>query len=273
MNDDAMGGNAMNDNASKPPARQSRQPRLAFAAAAVVAVAGVGVGLALPGGSFLWQISPLAAAAIALYGGLCLLNRRLRRARLLRYAWLALAALFAVAFISVEAAIIAGARSDFALDGPPPSKYLIVLGAGLNGSEPSAALASRLQTAREYLERHGEVVCVVSGGRGANEDISEAEAMKLWLAERGIAPERILMERASTNTAENIRFSLELLRSEHGGVADALICSNGYHLFRARRLAERGGATGYALKAPDSYAYLGALGYFREFFSVALMWR
>ncbi|MDR1205536.1 MAG: YdcF family protein [Peptococcaceae bacterium] len=259
----------MSDNALK----LARQTRFALIAAAVIAVAGAGVGAALPGGFFLRQISPPAAGAVALYGGLCLLNRRWRWVRRLRCAWLILAFLFAVTFISIETAILVNARSDSALDEPPPSKYLIVLGAGLNGSEPSATLISRLRTAREYLERHGEVVCVVSGGQGADEDVSEAEAMKRWLAGHGIAAERILTEGASTSTAENIRFSLELLRSEYGDVTDALICSNGYHLFRARWLAERGGATGYALKAPDRYAYLGALGYFREFFSVALMWR
>jgi uncharacterized SAM-binding protein YcdF (DUF218 family) len=251
----------------------ARHIRVAFIAAVIIAAAGVGLGIALPGGSFLRQILPLAAAAIAMYGCLCLLNGRWRLMRWLRYIWIALAALFIAAFISVEAVIIMNAHSDFTLDEPPPSKYMIVLGAGLNGSEPSEALASRLRTARDYLQRHGEVICVVSGGQGANEDIPEADAMKRWLTARGIAAERLLTERASTSTAENIRLSLELLRSEYGDVTDALICSDGYHLFRARRLAERNGATGYALEAPGRYVYLSVLGYFREFFSVALMWR
>jgi uncharacterized SAM-binding protein YcdF (DUF218 family) len=250
-----------------------KQARLAFIAAAVIAVVGIGAGIALPGGFFLRQIAPLAAGAVALYGCLCLLNGRWRWVRWPRRAWLTLAALLIVAFIAVEAVIAANARGDFALDGPPPSKYLIVLGAGLIGSDPSATLVSRLGAALEYLEQHSEVICVVSGGQGADEDIPEAEAMRLWLTQRGIGAERVLMERASASTAENIRFSLELLRSEYGDVTDALLCSNGYHLFRARWLAGRNGATGYALKAPDYRAYLRALGYFREFFSVALMWR
>jgi uncharacterized SAM-binding protein YcdF (DUF218 family) len=248
----------------------ARQTRIAFTAATIIAAAGV-VGFVLPGGFFLRQILPLAAVAIALYGGLCLLNRRWRWVRWLRYVWLTLAALFVVAFVSVEIVLIVNAHSDSALDEPSPSRYMIVLGAGLNGSEPSAALASRLETAHEYLQWHLEVICVVSGGQGANEDIPEAEAMKRWLTARGIAEERVLTESASTNTAENIRFSFELLRSEYGDVTDTLICSTGYHLFRARWLTERNGATGYALKAPERYAYLSILGYFREFFSVALM--
>jgi uncharacterized SAM-binding protein YcdF (DUF218 family) len=250
----------------------ARHVRVAFIAAAIIATVGIVVGSALPGGFFLRQILPIAAAAIALYGCLCLLNRRYKWIRWLRYAWITAAALFALSFISVEAVIVLNAHSDFALDGPPPSKYMIVLGAGLRGSEPSAALVSRLQTALDYLKLHGEVICVVSGGQGANEDIPEADAMKFWLAARGIAPERILTESASTSTEENIRLSLELLRSEYDEVTDALICSNGYHLFRARWLMGRHGAAGYALKATERYAYLSALGYFREFFAVALMW-
>ncbi|MDR1328763.1 MAG: YdcF family protein [Oscillospiraceae bacterium] len=249
------------------------QARLAYAAAVVIAVFGAGVGLTLPGAFFLLQISPLAAGAVALYGLLCSLNKRWRRVRWLRYAWLAAAALFIAAFVAVELLIAVNARGDVLMDEPPPARYMIVLGAGLNGSVPSAALQSRLETAREYLELHGEVICVVSGGQGANEDIPEAEAMKRWLTERGIGAERILAEPASANTAENIRFSLELLRSEYDDTDGAIICSNGYHLFRARWLAGRSGVAAYTLSAPDYYTYLGVLGCFREFFSVALMWR
>ncbi|MDR2616047.1 MAG: YdcF family protein [Oscillospiraceae bacterium] len=254
-------------------ARLYHGARLAFSAAAVIAVAGVGAGMALPGASFLRQISPAAAAAVALYGVLCLLSARRRGARLLRYAWLALAALFILTFIAVEIVIIASSGGDVALDDEPPTRYMIVLGAGLNGAEPSAALVSRLRVALEYLERHGDIICVVSGGQGANESIPEADAMKRWLTARGVAPERILTETASTSTAENIRLSLEALRSEYGDVGGAIICSNGYHLFRAKYLAERAGVDARTLSAPDYYAYLGALGYFREFFAVVLMWR
>ena len=63
-----------------------------------------------------------------------------------------------------------------------PASAIVVLGAGVNGETPSAALWSRIRAAENYLEIHPGVPVVLSGGQGAGEAISEAEAMRraLW---------------------------------------------------------------------------------------------
>lgn len=89
--------------------------------------------------------------------------------------------------------------------------YAILMGAGVNGTEPSRSLTDRLNAALEYLEENPDVICIVSGGQGEKEDITEAECMRLWLEERGIAPERIIKEEAAENTYQNLHNSFEII--------------------------------------------------------------
>lgn len=46
-----------------------------------------------------------------------------------------------------------------------------------------------------------------NGGKGKDEIISEAEAMKKYLIENGISEENIILEDKSKNTIQNMRFS------------------------------------------------------------------
>ena len=71
---------------------------------------------------------------------------------------------------------------------------LIVLGAGVNGEEPSQDLKNRLDRALEYYKKNPDAVFVLSGGKGPQEDITEALAMQRYLTERGVPEENILKE-------------------------------------------------------------------------------
>ncbi|MEI3193353.1 MAG: YdcF family protein [Lachnospiraceae bacterium] len=92
--------------------------------------------------------------------------------------------------------------------------YLVVLGAQVRGTVPSRALKKRLDTAAEYLGKNLETKVVVSGGKGAGEEITEAEAMENYLLELGIEKDRIIMEDRSTTTSENLRYTGELIDRE-----------------------------------------------------------
>lgn len=118
---------------------------------------------------------------------------------------------------------------------------VIVLGCQVRGEEPSLMLQRRLDAALEVLDKNPSALCVVSGGQGSGEDISEAEAMKRYLAERGVSPERIILEDRSVSTRENIVFSAELLQER--GLSRAVIATNEFHQFRAGIYAKRNGLT------------------------------
>lgn len=86
----------------------------------------------------------------------------------------------------------------------PARDVVIVFGCRTYGYNPGIHLKNRLEAAVTILEARPEAVCIVSGGQGENETVTEAEAMRAYLEERGIAPERIYKEDESHNTYENI---------------------------------------------------------------------
>ena len=63
--------------------------------------------------------------------------------------------------------------------------------------------------------------------------------MHRWLTQRGIAPERIIMEDAASSTRENIEFSMDIIHSLGGEDSDISIITAEYHIFRAKLIASR----------------------------------
>ena len=211
----------------------------------------------------------LGIAALWLTG--LLLHRwgeRSRPARWLYRAFLAGVSLMVVLLISIEAVVVFRGESD---NSALPVDAVIVLGAGVNGETPSAALWSRIRAAEEYLETHPDVPVVLSGGQGPGEDIPEAEAMRraLWTdsEERNAL---YLLEDRSTSTAENFRFSKALLE-EHGldtETAVIAVVTNDFHCFRAHMIAQRQGLHIVDVPAELPWWWLTANYYVREAFAV-----
>ena len=91
--------------------------------------------------------------------------------------------------------------------------------------------------AKKLLDAMPDALCVVSGGQGDNETVPEAEAMRAWLEENGISPDRLIVEPDSHTTSENIRNTKELL--DKLGLSDARIIgvSTAFHLPRIETLS------------------------------------
>ena len=66
----------------------------------------------------------------------------------------------------------------------PEAQWVVVLGAGVNGTVPSQALRERLEAAQDYLARYPEAIAVLSGAQGDGEAITEAQCMYDWLRAR-----------------------------------------------------------------------------------------
>ncbi len=152
-----------------------------------------------------------------------------------------------------------------------PADAVIVLGAGVNGETPSAALWTRIRAAAAYLSDHPNIPVVLSGGKGSGENISEAEAMRraLWSSSEAFNA-RLLLEEQSTNTSENFSFSKALL--EESGIdtetAYIAVVTNDFHCFRARMIAQREGLHTISVPAELPWWWLTANYYLREAFAV-----
>lgn len=152
-------------------------------------------------------------------------------------------------FVVAETQVILSAKTDENIE----TEYIIVLGSSVRGTRPSASLVDRLNGAYEYMKEHPEVKAIVSGGKGSGENISEAEAMRIWLEDHGIAPERIIEEDKSTSTIENLQFSFEIMRKRGAEPKDGVaIVSSEYHLFRAKNTAKDMGVDAWGIAAKTS---------------------
>lgn len=179
-------------------------------------------------------------------------------------AFFALILVGVLSFGGLFAAVMYGSYDH--ITGEP--QVMVILGCRvMPGGEPSMLLQDRLETALDYLEEDPDILVVVSGGQGSNEPISEAACMADWLEENGISEDRIFQEDQSSNTKENLIFSKELLTREgiDVGETDVLVVSNGFHLTRARMLAERFGYGEVStLAAPSSHIPSRIQMYIRE---------
>ena len=98
--------------------------------------------------------------------------------------------------------------------------YIIIHGAGLDGPRPTPLLAGRIDKALElWNKQHQHGKFVVSGGQGADEVVSEAQAMRDYLLDKGVSANAILMEDKSTTTWENLRYSLAIIRADRASAA------------------------------------------------------
>jgi len=120
-------------------------------------------------------------------------------------------------------------------DGLPDTGELciVALGYSLNANGTmKQQLKDRLQVVKESARKYPNALVLCTGGGTASKkkNYTEAGQMRAWLRKNGVDKDRILRERASLTTAQNARFSLELLGKEHPEVRYLAIVSGDYHL-------------------------------------------
>lgn len=168
------------------------------------------------------------------------------------------------------AGIETGCMIHAATKAPAEDATLVVLGCRTYGDRPSIMLASRLDAAYNYLIEHPQAVCVVSGGQGSDEPISEGEFMYQYLVKKGIAPERIYRETESTSTRENLLFSKAIIEKESLNPQIAIV-TNEYHEYRASMVAKALGLEYSAVPAKTPW-WLFPTYYIRELYGILYEW-
>ena len=152
---------------------------------------------------------------------------------LFKLIWSAICLMCILAVISSSFLFIYGRLDTTSYD----EDYLVVLGCGINGTEPSEMLIRRLDKAVEYANRNTDCTIIVTGGMGKNEDIPESTAMKTYLTEKGISPDRIIEESSSTSTTENFKYANNITNGDLQRKSSVFITNN-FHIYRANALAK-----------------------------------
>lgn len=175
-----------------------------------------------------------------------------------------------VAVIAAAAVLSAGVLTGFMIRAanqtPPADATVVVLGCKVNGTTPSLMLTRRLEAAQAYLEKNPDAKCIVSGGQGPDEGVSEAQAMQTWLTAHGIDAQRIYMEDESTNTEENMAFSKRIMQ-QNGLSEQVAIVTDGFHQLRASLIAQDQYITPYSVPADTPWFTFSAY-YVRELYAL-----
>ena len=154
-------------------------------------------------------------------------------------ALLALLIAGALALGALELVIWRGAQGRTAQAGDGP-EVMVIFGCQVKPWGPSILLQDRLDTALDYWEDHPDVKIVVTGGKGDDEHISEAQCMYDYLTEHGVDGEKIYMEDKSRNTWQNANYTLDLMEDEGWSLThDVILVSSGFHLSRIELLWDR----------------------------------
>lgn len=166
-------------------------------------------------------------------------------------------AFYAISFVFLCGYIFSEESNAPPLSSLPENSVILTLGAKVeaNGA-PGKVLRRRLDTTYEMMTEREDLTVIVSGGKGSDEPISEAQCMKNYLTNKGISPDRIILEDKATNTIENIKNTMEILDNKDYG-ALAVVTTN-FHLPRAEYLCARLGVDmekAYFYPAPDTGIY------------------
>ena len=212
------------------------------------------------------------------FAGICFIALGIYRLRKKHSFWSSLKKSFKLIVVSLLAFILGVSLYSLVFicnpaltDMNEQADYVILLGGGIDkdGNLPLSVM-NRVKKAAEYLEKHPEVSCVVTGGTLKWLPYSEAPELKNQLVKAGIEENRILVEDKALDTIQNFEKSIKLISNNSGiSVAELLdkkyvIVSNGFHLRRAERLAKRMGFTNVSGLSAKCPAYVCLHNYVRE---------
>lgn len=149
--------------------------------------------------------------------------------------------------------------------------FIIVLGSGLIGKKVPPLLASRINKAVDIWRKYPEAKIIMSGGQGADELMSEAEAMRDYaLANHpDLTANNVLVENQSTTTYENFLFSKRLM-TEHMQNFKAVFVTNNFHVFRASLYAKKLRIKAQGIGSKTATYYL-ANAFTREYIALLVM--
>ena len=174
------------------------------------------------------------------------------------------------AIIIVLVVALSGLMINAANQKPGDKPTVVILGCGVYGERPSLMLIERMDAAYNYLIDNKDTVCILSGGQGSGENISEAECMYRYLTKKGIDKERLYKEDKSTSTRENLAFSKEII-AQYGLNPQVAIVTNEFHEYRSGRVAKTLGLEASSIPGRTAW-WLFPTYYVRELYGILYEW-
>jgi uncharacterized SAM-binding protein YcdF (DUF218 family) len=141
-------------------------------------------------------------------------------------------------------------RDSAVRDEAQKADALVILGAAQYNGRPSPVFKARLDHALYLFQKGYAGDIITTGGFGPDPNFSEAHVGTQYLVQRGVNPDRIVTEQGSGTTYDSIHAVSMVMQAKRWKAA--LVVSDGFHLFRLKRMFEDNGIIAYTSPAPKS---------------------
>lgn len=140
-------------------------------------------------------------------------------------------------------------RAQSLTDETRPASVIVVFGAAEYAGRPSPVYRARLDHALALYQRGIAPVVIVTGGHGPDPLYSEGGVGRDYLKAHGVPEERLIAETQGENTVQSAARVAAIMRAN--GMRDCVAVSDGYHIFRIKRMLEHHGVTVYGAPRPQ----------------------
>ena len=131
-----------------------------------------------------------------------------------------------------------------------PADVIVIFGAAEYAGHPSPVLRARLEHALQLYQQHLAPMIITTGGSGQDPRFSEGGVARDFLVRRGVPEAQIIAETQSSNTERATERVAAIMHTN--GMNTCLAVSDGYHMFRIKRMMTAKGVTAYASPRPES---------------------
>lgn len=121
-------------------------------------------------------------------------------------------------------------------DEAQPADVILVLGAAEYRGRPSPVLRARLDHALELYDQKLSSRIMTTGGAGGDPVFTEGGVGRAYLISHGVPSEAIIAETEGESTIESLTMANEIMRRM--GLRSAIVVSDGYHIYRVKRVLQ-----------------------------------
>jgi uncharacterized SAM-binding protein YcdF (DUF218 family) len=165
-----------------------------------------------------------------------------------RTIWNVAVAMLCVAMLATSW-IAVGIERQASRDEAQPADVIVVLGAAEYRGHPSPVLKARLDHALELYRKGLATRIMTTGGAGGDPVFTEGDVGRDYLTGQGVPPEAIVVEREGSSTVASTALAGEIMRRM--GMDSAIVVSDGYHIYRVKKMLEGKGLTVYGSPRPE----------------------
>ncbi len=143
-------------------------------------------------------------------------------------------------------------RRQAGVDEARPADVIVVLGAAEYSGKPSPVLRARLDHALTLFRRKLAPRILTTGGAGGDPVFTEGDVGRAYLMRHDVPAEAIIVEKEGATTAQSAAATGEIMQRMN--LRSCLVVTDGYHLFRVKRLLEQRGLEVYGSPRPSEQA-------------------